>query len=146
MSTGLAGASLHAHAVVMKQIQRTIPFTFRGHTSRNGSMLTIPDLAGKIGNVRFNGNGSLAAAGTQVLGGDAYVTGKQGSIHLQFGTGTFTKVGGRKRELVPLTVVGATGLYSPYVGTTGMGTAWNVPTNPKQLSSFSGFINNPVVR
>jgi hypothetical protein len=88
----------------------------------------------------------LAAAGTQVLGGDAFVTSRQGSIHLQFGTGTFTRVGRSKRELVPLTVVGATGLYSPYVGTTGMGTAWNVPTNPKQLSTFSGFINNPVAR
>jgi len=146
MSTGLAGASLHAHALVMKQIQRTIPFTFRGHTSRSGSMLTIPDLAGKIGNVRFQGNGSLATAGTQVLGGDAYLTSRQGSIHFQFGTGSFTQVGRRQRELVPLTIVGATGLYSPYIGTTGMGTSWNVPANPKQFSTFSGFINNPVVR
>jgi hypothetical protein len=146
MSAGLAGASLHTHALVMKAIQRTIPFTFRGHTSTNGSMRTIPDLAGKIGNVRFNGTGSVTTAGTRVLGGDAYLTSGQGSIHLQFGSGSVTGVGRRQRQRVPITIVGATGLYAPYIGTTGMETAWNVPTNPKQLSSFSGYINNPAVR
>jgi hypothetical protein len=146
MSTGLAGASLHAHAHIMKQIQRTIPFTFRGHTSISGSTQTIPDLAGKIGNVRFKGTGSVTIGGTQVLGGDAYLTSRQGSLHLQFGSSSITQVGRRQRQQVPFTIVGATGLYSPYVGTTGMGTAWSVPANPKQLSTFSGFINNPLVR
>jgi hypothetical protein len=109
-------------------------------------MRTIPDLVGKIGNVGFKGAGSVTTVGTKVLSGDAYLTSRQGSLHLQFGSGSFTLVGHRQRQQVPLTIVEATGQYSPYLGTTGMETAWSVPTNPKQLSIFSGYINNPLAR
>jgi hypothetical protein len=127
-------------------MQRTIPFTFHGHASASGSTVSIPDLAGKIGNTRFSGSGSATVGGNSVMSGDAFLTSKQGSLHLQFGSGFFTKVGRRQRQEVPFAIVGATGLYSPYIGTTGLGTTWTIPANPRRLSTLSGFINNPTAR
>jgi hypothetical protein len=141
LSTGLTTASSYAHAMVMSRIQRTIPFNFRGHTSTSGATLTIPDLAGTIGNVRFTGYGSATTSGIQVVGGDAYLTSKQGGLHLKFETGSFTQVARRQRQSVPFVIVEATGKYSSYVGATGMGTTWSVPANPKRISTFSGVLD-----
>jgi hypothetical protein len=143
LSSGLTAAPIHAHDVVVKQIQRTIPFSFSGHTTISGSTQSIPDLAGRIGSVRFAGSGSATISGTLVVGGDAFLTSRQGNLHLHFGTGTFTQVGRRQRQEVPITVMEATGKLSAYTGLTGTGNSWNVPANPKRLSSFSGFFNPP---
>jgi hypothetical protein len=127
----------------MNQTQRTIPFTFRGHTSISGSTQTTLDLAGNIGNYRFTGTGIVTTSGNLVLSGDAYLTGRQGSLHLKFDTGSLTQVGRRQRQSVPLVVMEATGKYAPFTGATGMGTAWSIPANPRRLSTFSGYMNNP---
>jgi hypothetical protein len=129
--------------VVAKQLQRAVPFSFNGHTTVSGSTQTIPDLVGRIGNVRFTGSGSATISGTLVVGGDAFLTSRQGNIDLEFGTGTFTQVGRRMRQEVPVTVVAATGKFFSYVGLTGTGNSWNIPANPKRLSTFSGSFTPP---
>lgn len=124
-------------------LSTTTPFNFHGHAFTSGSTESIPDLAGTIGNKRFTGSGSATTAGTLVEGGNAHLTSPQGSLDLQFGSGTFTQVGRRQRQQVPVTIVKATGAYASFTGATGMGTTWNVPASSKQLSTFSGFINTP---
>jgi hypothetical protein len=95
-----------------------------------------------MGPGQFTGSGSETIAGKQVLGGDAYLTNSQGSLHLQFDSGAFTRVGRRQRQGVPFVVVEATGKYGSFTGATGVGTTWNVPASPNRASTFSGYINN----
>ncbi len=142
LSTGLAVASSHAHALIRNQGVREIPVSFHGHTSTNGSTQTTSDLVGTIGRQRFTGYGSATVSGTTVLGGDVYLSNGQGSLHLKLGSGVFTRVRRDARQEVPFVVVEATGSYASFTGTTGMGSTWKVPANPNRPSTFSGYINN----
>jgi hypothetical protein len=140
LSTGLAVASPHTHALVRGLTHGGIPVSFRGHTSTSGSTQTTPDLTGRIGHDRFTGSGSATVSGAAVLGGDVYLSNSQGNLHLKLDPGSFTQVGRRQRQEVPFVVVQATGKYASFIGATGVGTAWNVPANPKRTSTYSGFV------
>ena len=141
LSTGLAAASPHAHALAMSQTQDQIPATFRGHTSINGSTEETSDLTGRIGHDRFTGSGSATISGTIVQGGDAYLSNSRGSIQFSLGAASVTKVGRRTRQAVPIVVTEATGKYAQFSGTTGLLTTWNVPARANATATFSGFLN-----
>ena len=141
MSTGLAVASPHTHALVVSRTAGTIPATFKGHTSINGLTETTPDLTGRIGRDRFTGYGSGTVSGTIVQNGDVYLSNSQGSIQLSLGTASVTQVGRRSRQEVPVVVTGSTGKYASYTGTTGLLTTWNVPARPNAIATFSGYFN-----
>ncbi len=139
LSTGLAVASPHTHALVMSQ--KRIPATFKGHASINGLTEVTPDLTGRIGRDRFTGSGSATLSGTIVQGGDASLSNSQGSIRFSLGIASVTQVGKRTRQKVPIVVTDATGKYASYIGTTGLLTTWNVPTRPNATSTFSGYLS-----
>ena len=141
LSTGLAVASPHTHALVRSLAQHRITATFKGHASIGGATPVIPDLTGRIGHDLFSGNGSATFSGNLLQGGDVYLSNSQGSLHLQLGTASVIGVGKRSKQRVPLVVVGATGRYAQLTGMTGMVTTWNVPANPNRTSTFSGFFD-----
>jgi hypothetical protein len=139
LSTGLALAAPHTHALVRSLAQHKIVATFRGHTSFNGSTPVIPDLTGRVGNDSFTGNGSATVAGNVLQGGDVFLGNSQGSLHLQLGTA----VGKHPRQKIPIVVVEATGKYAQLTGLTGILTKYNVPARPGAISTFSGNLNIP---
>jgi hypothetical protein len=143
MSTGLAIASPHTHALAMSQAKEQIPASFKGHTSINGTTEVTPDLTGRIGRERLTGTGTATLSGTIIESGDAYLSNSQGSIQFSLGSASVTHVGKRTRQKVPVVVSEATGAFAQYIGTTGLLTTWNVPANPKATSTFSGYLTPP---
>ena len=140
MSTGLAVASPHTHALAMSRARDQIPASFKGHASINGTTEVTPDLTGRIGRERLAGSGTATLSGTVVEGGEAELSNSQGSIQFSLGSASVTHVGKRTRQEVPIVVSGATGAFAPYVGTTGVLTTWNVPANPNATSTCSGYL------
>jgi hypothetical protein len=138
LSTGMAVASPHAHLHALSNTHSSIAATFTGHTSINGSSVETPDLSGRIGRDRFAGNASGTAAGATFEGGDVLLTNSKGSIQLELGAATVTKVAGRTRQEVPMVILASTGKYAQFTGATGMLTNWSISARPKGLSSFSG--------
>ncbi len=141
LSTGLAVASPHTHALVVTRAAGTIPATFKGHTTINGSTETTPDLTGRIGRDRFSGYGSATLSGTIVQVGDAYLSNSQGTIHFTLETASVTQVRRRTRQSVPIVITEATGKYASYIGATGLLKTWNVPARPNATSTFSGYFS-----
>jgi hypothetical protein len=141
LSTGLAVASPHTHALVMRLTHGKIPAVFKGHVSVNGSAQVTLDLAGRIGKDQFAGNGSGTTSGTIVQSGDVYLSNSQGSLHLKLDTASVTRVRKRLRQIVPVVIAKSTGKYAQWTGRTGLLTTWKVPARPNAVSSFSGFLN-----
>jgi hypothetical protein len=142
LSSGAAAVAPHAHVLVMSRGLSRIPINLHGHISFNGATQMTSDLAGRVGNNRFTGHGSVTVSGTAVVNGDVYLSNNRGSLHLKLDSGSFTQVGRRQRQAVPFTVVEATGKYAAFNGATGLGTSWSVPANTNQTSIFAGYVNN----
>jgi hypothetical protein len=141
LSTGLAMASPHTHAVVLSRTPGKVQATFKGHTLTDGATQMIPDLTGKIGHDQFTGSGSATISNKIVQGGEVSLENSQGNIQLSLGLASVTHAGKRLRQRVPIVITQATGQYAAYAGMTGMLTSWNVPANPNKPSSFSGFVS-----
>src|SRR5262249_29123361 len=141
LSAVLSVASPHTHAPVMSRSSGSIPATFRGHTSIDGSTQVIPDLTGRVGTDRFAGSGSVTVSGTTVQSGDASLSNSQGSIHFILGVASVTHHGKQTRQTVPILIVGSTGKYASFTGKTGVLNSWNIPANPHKPSAFGGYLN-----
>jgi hypothetical protein len=143
MSTGLAIASPLTHTLAVGKAEKQIPASFKGHASIDGSSEVTPDLTGRIGREHLTGYGLATLSGTIVEGGDAYLSNNQGSLQFSLGSASVTDVGKRTRQKVPIVVTEATGAFAQYIGTTGLLTTWNVPSNPDATSNFSGHLTPP---
>jgi hypothetical protein len=139
---GAAVASHHTHVVVMRQIHKSIPASFKGYTQlTNGTELVTTNLRGKIGKDHFTGSGTGTVAGTLFQGGNVYLSNANGTIQLGLGAAYVTKPGKHPRQAVPVVVVAATGKYASFVGLTGLLNTWNTPSKPSGTASFAGHFN-----
>ena len=139
LSTGLAVASHHTHALVRSLAQHRITATFKGHASIGGATPVIPDLTGRIGNVPITGSASGTVSNNILQSGDVFLSNSQGSLHLQLGTA----FGRHPRQKIPIVVQEATGNYAQLTGLTGLLTKWKIPARPGATSTFSGYLNLP---
>jgi hypothetical protein len=140
---GIAVAPHHADAVVVRQIQKSIPASFKGHAQliNNGSELTTTGLKGTIGKDRFTGYGTGTVVGKQFTGGTVNLSNSKGTIKLSLGSAFVVKVGKSSKQEVSMVAVAASGKYASYVGISGTLTSWNVPAKPNGTASFSGTFN-----
>jgi hypothetical protein len=138
LSTGMAVASPHIHAAIVRASQHSIPASFRGHVSTIGSTVTTTNLKGTIGTDHFTGYGTGTAVGKQFQGGDVYLSNSQGSIHLAIGPSVVVHVRKSSTRTFGIDVVSATGKYAPFATGTGTLTKWNVPIKANATASFSG--------
>jgi hypothetical protein len=142
LSTGMAVASHHTHAMVVSPTQKTIPASFKGHNQiLNGSELVITNLRGTIGRDHFTGYGTGTVAGTVFQGGTVLLSNGNGTVELGLGTAVVVKAGKHPRQDVSLVVTAATGKYASDVGMTGILNKWNTPAKPSATASFGGFLN-----
>jgi hypothetical protein len=138
---GTAGATHHADAVHIRQIQATIPASFKGHTQLIGTELTATNLKGTIGTDRFTGYGTGTEVGKQFEGGTVYLSNSKGTVQFSLAPSVVVKVRKSTRQNVSLVAVAATGKYASYVGISGTLTSWNVPAKPSASASFGGVLN-----
>jgi hypothetical protein len=140
--TGVAAAFHYADVVVMRQIQTTIPASFKGHVLLiNGSELMTTGLKGTIGKDHFTGSGTGTVMGTQFTGGIVNLSNSKGTIELSLLSAFVVKVRKSSKQEVPVIVAAASGKYASYVGIAGTLTSWNVPAKPSASASFSGSFN-----
>ena len=117
---GAAVASHHAEVVVLRQTQKSIPASFKGHAQIvNGSELVTTGLTGTIGKDHFTGSGTGSVSGTQFEGGSVYLSNSKGTIQLSLGAAFVVKVRKSTRQEVSAVVVAASGKYASYVGMPG---------------------------
>jgi hypothetical protein len=140
LSTGLAMPSPYTDALALSGGHGKIKATFKGQTTINGSTEVVPDLTGRIGNQQFSGYGSGTTSDNIVQSGEVFLSNSQGSIQLQLGTASVTRVRRRIRQRVPILVQQATGQYAQWAGLTGQLTTWNTPSRPNATASFSGYL------
>jgi hypothetical protein len=141
LSAGLKLASPHAHALVVRTLQRSLSASFKGHVTITGSTAQITNLTGKIGKDHFGGSGSGTLAGTLFQGGSVFLSNNKGAIQLELGAANVVQVGKKTRQMVPVTVVAATGKYALFVNGSGILNKWNVPVKPSATATFSGTLN-----
>jgi hypothetical protein len=138
LSAGMAVASPHVHAAIVRASRHTIPATFKGVVSVSGTTLTTMNLTGHIGTDQFTGYGTGTVAGTQFQGGDVYLNNSQGTVHLGLSPIYSIRVGKAKTRTFSINVVDATGKYTPFLTSVGTITKWKVPARPNAVASFSG--------
>ena len=136
LSTGIGVASPHLHAAIVRTSQRSIPASFTGRVSTDGSTLTTTNLRGHIGPDRFTGTSTGTEVGKDFQGGDVNLSNSQGTIELQLSPFYTERVGKTTTQTFGITVVSATGKYVPYLTSAGRITRWNVPDRPNATASF----------
>jgi hypothetical protein len=137
LSTGMAVASPQIHDAIVRASQRSVPASFKGRVSISGSTLTTTNLKGHIGPDLFTGYGTGTEVGKQFQGGDVYLSNSQGSIHLGLSPTYSVRVGKLSTRTFAITVVDATGKYTPFLTSTGTITKWNVPARTNALATFA---------
>jgi hypothetical protein len=140
LSTGMAVAAPHAHHAIVRAAKRSIPASFHGRTSINGSALATTNLTGKIGTDRFTGYGTGTLVNNLFQSGTVYLSNSRGSVQLSL-SAIQVKVRKTTRLEFATTVVAASGKYATFVNDTGIINTWHVSPQPNAPASFSGKLN-----
>jgi hypothetical protein len=141
LSTGMVVAPPGVHHALARASMHSIPASFKGQVSINGSTLSTTNLHGHIGPDHLTGYGTGTQVGKQFEGGEVFLSNSQGSIQLGLSPTFVIRVGKSKSRTFAITVESATGKYAQFAASTGTITKWNVPDRPNATASFAAVFN-----